>query len=565
MVSDNFGPDDYGGSNFSRFIRKCNNFRSTPAAVLAVSTMAVFADTMVYGLIVPFLPEILQERLHMSSSTNGVLFGCFGIGVLVGAPISAYISDRWKLRKWPMIIGLLGLGATSVLFAFSNAFWELVVARLAQGVSSGITWAVGLGMIADVYAGEAIGQAMGVAFSGFTLGYLGGPVLGGVIYGAGGTHAIAIFVGAIAAVDLVCRLLLKEPHEVLSACASHAKTSSNPDVFQREKLLESSSPSDGNSNTNRPKSTRCVSLPAPVLISSPAVAGSLSGVAGIASTEGENTCNANDIAHDTITRISGIAEIDAASQNTPEAEQGDDDKKTDRFSVDKCKSADPSKNRRTTMLDLLKEWPILACCLATITVTGASGAFEPTLPIHLAEKYNSSSTVIGVVFIALVIPNAVIAPFAGKYTDDSRVLAKLAPYGRFGFMIIGSILEAIAIACIGATTNIAGIVVNLVFVGLLGGIAAVPVMSAMGIHVHRMGGDAYAKVYALFNIAYSIGVIIIPTVLPPIMNAVGFAATMGVTAAILVFGAIILAIQPTLMLIKHGRAAYLGENGRVFL
>ncbi|KAI9504558.1 major facilitator superfamily domain-containing protein [Coemansia spiralis] len=460
MVSDNFGPDDYGGSNFSRFIRKCNNFRSTPAAVLAVSTMAVFADTMVYGLIVPFLPEILQERLHMSSSTNGVLFGCFGIGVLVGAPISAYISDRWKLRKWPMIIGLLGLGATSVLFAFSNAFWELVVARLAQGVSSGITWAVGLGMIADVYAGEAIGQAMGVAFSGFTLGYLGGPVLGGVIYGAGGTHAIAIFVGAIAAVDLVCRLLLKEPHE---------------------------------------------------------------------------------------------------------AEQGDDDKKTDRFSVDKCKSADPSKNRRTTMLDLLKEWPILACCLATITVTGASGAFEPTLPIHLAEKYNSSSTVIGVVFIALVIPNAVIAPFAGKYTDDSRVLAKLAPYGRFGFMIIGSILEAIAIACIGATTNIAGIVVNLVFVGLLGGIAAVPVMSAMGIHVHRMGGDAYAKVYALFNIAYSIGVIIIPTVLPPIMNAVGFAATMGVTAAILVFGAIILAIQPTLMLIKHGRAAYLGENGRVFL
>ncbi|KAJ2340345.1 hypothetical protein GGH91_004203 [Coemansia sp. RSA 2671] len=80
-----------------------------------------------------------------------------------------------------------------------------------------------------------------------------------------------------------------------------------------------------------------------------------------------------------------------------------------------------------------------------------------------------------------------------------------------------------------------------------------------------MGGDAYAKVYALFNIAYSVGVIIIPTVLPPLMNAVGFAATLGVVSAILVFGAIVLTIQPTMMLRKYGRAAFIGENARTFL
>ncbi|KAJ2490500.1 hypothetical protein IWW37_003060, partial [Coemansia sp. RSA 2050] len=130
------------GSAIKRVLRKCNDFRSTPAAVLTVSTMAVFSDTVVYGLIVPFLPDIIQDKLGMSSSANGILFGTFGLGVLIGAPISAYISDRWNMRKWPMIIGLLGLGATSVLFALGNAFWELVVARLAQGLSSGITWAV---------------------------------------------------------------------------------------------------------------------------------------------------------------------------------------------------------------------------------------------------------------------------------------------------------------------------------------------------------------------------------------------------------------------------------------
>ncbi|KAJ2088672.1 hypothetical protein IW138_004054 [Coemansia sp. RSA 986] len=526
-AGDTFGPDDYGGSKFARFVRKCNDFRSTPAAVLAVSTMAVFADTVVYGLIVPFLPEILQERLGMSSSANGILFGCFGVGVLVGAPVSAYISDRWKLRKWPMIIGLVGLGATSVLFAFSNAFWELVLARLAQGVSSGITWAVGLGMIADVYAGEAIGKAMGIAFSGFTLGYLGGPVLGGVIYDAGGVHAIAIFVGAITVVDLVCRLLLREPKDVLSASASRANSPPNLELSQREQLLESSL-HEKDSVADVPSSAHGVPLPAPVLIASPVTAGR-AGVVEIISSGNSNESNGTD-----------------ASAN-----QRDEN--------------DSGEKRRTTMLDLLKEWPILACCIATITVTGASGSFEPTLPIVLVDKYNLKSTIIGVIFIALVIPNAVIGPFAGKFTDNERVLARIAPYGRFGFIIIGSLLEAVAIACVGATSNIAGLVINLVFVGMLGGVAAVPIMSIMGVHVHRMGGDAYAKVYALFNIAYSVGVIVIPTVLPPIMNAIGFAATMGVTAAILVFGAIVLAIHPTIMLLRHGRSAYAGENARVFL
>ncbi|KAJ2804821.1 hypothetical protein H4R20_002353 [Coemansia guatemalensis] len=217
------------------------------------------------------------------------------------------------------------------------------------------------------------------------------------------------------------------------------------------------------------------------------------------------------------------------------------------------------------MLDLLKEWPILACCLATITITGAAGSFEPVLPIHMRDKYNSSTIIISIVFIAIVIPNAFIAPFAGKYTSKERVLEKVAPYGRFSFMVVGSLVQAMLIACLGATTNIAGLVVNLVFVGFAGGIAAVPILSTMGVHVERMGGDAYAKVYALFNIAYSIGVIIIPTVLPPIMNAVGFAATMGVVAAILVFGAIVLAIHPTIMLCKNGRSAYIGDSALPFL
>ncbi|KAJ2025617.1 hypothetical protein GGI06_000510 [Coemansia sp. S85] len=507
------------GNAIKRMLRRCNDFRSTPAAVLTVSTMAVFSDTVVYGLIVPFLPDIVQDKLGMSSSANGILFGTFGLGVLIGAPISAYISDRWNMRKWPMIIGLLGLGATSVLFALGNAFWELVVARLAQGLSSGITWAVGLAMIADVYSGEGMGKAMGVAFSGFTVGYLGGPVLGGVIYGAGGTHAIAIFVGAIAAVDLIFRLLIIEPKNMQPARTS--QTGSLADVDPIQPGVQSA---DGAEAGATPAAELSLMNRPPGLvrgetgdIESGPQARSAAGLPG--------SIDAKEI-------IDGEATL-------PE--------------------------RRTTMWDLLKEWPILACCVATVTVTGASGSFEPTLPIHMAEEYGTSPTIIGVVFIALVIPSMIAGIVAGRFTDNERILNYVAPYGRFAFMIVGSVLAAIAVACVGATRNIAGLVVSLAVVGFLCGVAAVPIMSTMGVHVYRMGGDAYAKVYALFNIAYSVGVIIIPTVLPPLMNAVGFAATLGVVSAILVFGAIVLTIQPTMMLRKYGRAAFIGENARTFL
>ncbi|KAJ1838802.1 hypothetical protein LPJ70_005316 [Coemansia sp. RSA 2708] len=485
-------------------------------AVLIVSTLAIFVDTVVYGIIVPFLPNMLQDRLGMSPSTNGLLFGCFGIGIFVGSPLSAYVSDRWNIRKWPMIFGLLSLGAATVLFALSNAYWELIVARLAQGISSGITWSVGLGMIADVYQGESLGWAMGIAFSGYTLGYLGGPVFGGAIYSAGGVHAIAIFVGSITAVDLIFRLLLVEPKHSKSASALHTGSETNLVLDRNEDQFAADIDNAcvAGKSVEEPELAHHIGAIQPAAVSTSIIADSAT-----------------------------IDAVAAASDHQ----------------VTECAT------KRTTLWDLLKEWPILACCIATITTSGVEGALEPALPIYMRDKFGSGPVVISLVFISYFVPDIVVSPIAGKYTSSQSVLDKLAPFGRFTFIIVASVLLAVAVACLGATTSIAGLVVNLVFGGMLGGVAVVPILSIMGEHVERMGGNAYAKVYALFNIAFSVGVIIVPTIVPPIMSAIGFAATMGVISAILVLGAIILAVHPTRMLMKHGRAAYLGKNALPFL
>ncbi|KAJ1729982.1 hypothetical protein LPJ61_003258 [Coemansia biformis] len=548
----------------ARILRRCNDFRSEPAAVLTVSTLAVFVDTVVYGLIVPFLPEILQDRLGMSSSANGILFGCFGVGVLTGAPISAYISDRWKIRRWPMIIGLLGLAITTVLFAVSNAFWELVVARLAQGIASGITWSIGLGMIADVYPGKAMGQAMGIAFTGFTLGYLGGPVIGGALYDAGGIHAIAIFVAAITAVDLVFRLLLIEPKPASEPAVSSETLDAGPD----EKALE-----DGDSYLPPPgraghrRFAAHVAASSPSLTPSPATAREFTFANGICKCGAKSARGPNRIAAQSQPNLGKVCTCSRQADAHSIAASA-----LPAFALTLTRTVDrtndlppPAPLKRTTMLDLLREWPILACCLAATILSGTSGALEPTLPLHMRESFNSSTMVTAAVFVAFVIPSAISGPIAGMLSSDERLLAKSAPYGRFGFVVVGVLLAAGVFACLGATKNIVGLVVCLIFAGFLLGFATVPVLNIMGVHVERTGGHAYATVYALFNISYSIGVLVVPTVLPPIMNAIGFAGSMGVLAALLVACACIVAIYPASKHYKHGRAAYIGENARQFL
>ena len=86
------------------------------------------------------------------------------------------------------------------------------------------------------------------------------------------------------------------------------------------------------------------------------------------------------------------------------------------------------------------------------------------------------------------------------------------------------------------TNSIASIVVILVFIGIFTDGAIVPVMAAMGNHVHEKGWQCYAQLYALFNMSYSIAIIIAPTIASAVMNAVGFKWTYGILGLVLFAG-----------------------------
>lgn len=175
-------------------------------AALWVVAVAVFTDMLIYGMIVPIIPSY-AKTLGATQAEIGFLFGSYAITLLLATPILGVLSDKVG-RKSPMILGLFGLAAATILFGFANSFWLLVVARMLQGISAAATWTAGLALLADVFPLQERGKAMGIALSGQAIGMLLGPTIGGFLYQYGGYHLPFIFAAAIALIDGVLRITL---------------------------------------------------------------------------------------------------------------------------------------------------------------------------------------------------------------------------------------------------------------------------------------------------------------------------------------------------------------------
>lgn len=183
--------------------------RGSAAAVLAVSTLASFTDILLYGMLVPVLPEFAKQY-GASDFAIGVLFGSYAIGLLIATPVMGVVLDRIN-RRSAMAWGLAALAVSTVMFAFAPGFGWLIAARFIQGVSAACTWTAGLAIVADAFPSEARGRAMAISLSGGTVGFLLGPPVGGLLYEAGGARVPFLAAALLALAGLVMVLALLKP------------------------------------------------------------------------------------------------------------------------------------------------------------------------------------------------------------------------------------------------------------------------------------------------------------------------------------------------------------------
>jgi len=185
-------------------------------SALVVVALALFTDTLLYYLLVPLLPA--YARLYgLNQMGVGVLFASYALALLVGTYPLGSLADRVG-RRAPLMGGLLGLFATTLLFAFARSYPLLVLARVLQGLSATVTWTAGMALLADHFPQEARGRAMGTVFAFANLGVLLGPTLSGWLSQHFGLRAPFLAAAALALVDAAARItLLKDVPAVRDA------------------------------------------------------------------------------------------------------------------------------------------------------------------------------------------------------------------------------------------------------------------------------------------------------------------------------------------------------------
>ena len=171
-----------------------------------VVALALFTDALLYYLLVPLLPA--YARMYgLSQRGVGVLFASYSVSLLVGTYPLGLLADRLGRRR-PMVWGLGGLFATTLLFAFAHSYPLLILARVLQGLSAAATWTAGLALLADHFPAQDRGKAMGTAFAFANLGVLLGPTVSGWLSQHHGLRAPFLLAAGLILLDAVARITL---------------------------------------------------------------------------------------------------------------------------------------------------------------------------------------------------------------------------------------------------------------------------------------------------------------------------------------------------------------------
>ncbi|KAF2658807.1 MFS general substrate transporter [Lophiostoma macrostomum CBS 122681] len=190
-------------------------WRSSTVFICITVGVGAFTDMFLYGLIVPVLPFMLQDRVHTPTSdiqsTISNLLAIYAAASCLASPIAGVLADRLSSsRQFPFLLGLILLLLSTILLAVGNSIPVLAVARFLQGASGGTVWTIGLALLIETVGQENLGKTIGTIFSFCSVAGLFAPVIGGLLYEKTGYTGVFGLGIALIAIDFLLRLFMIE-------------------------------------------------------------------------------------------------------------------------------------------------------------------------------------------------------------------------------------------------------------------------------------------------------------------------------------------------------------------
>ena len=145
--------------------------------------VTMFIDILGLAIIVPILPELIGELLGRDTSSTGrylgVIVAVYALMQFLFAPVLGALSDRFG-RRPIILISLFGFGIDYLIQGWAPSIGWLFVGRFIAGVM-GASITTANAYIADVSTPQTRAQNFGFVGAAFGLGFIFGPVLGGLL------------------------------------------------------------------------------------------------------------------------------------------------------------------------------------------------------------------------------------------------------------------------------------------------------------------------------------------------------------------------------------------------
>lgn len=138
----------------------------------------VLVDMLSFSLVLPMLPDY-AKLFGADALVTGLIFTAYPLAQVFAAPVLGRLSDAYG-RKPILLLSIAGTVCALLMLGFASALWMLFASRAIDGITGG-NISVAQAYMADVTSEADRGKAFGLVGAAFGLGFILGPLTGGLL------------------------------------------------------------------------------------------------------------------------------------------------------------------------------------------------------------------------------------------------------------------------------------------------------------------------------------------------------------------------------------------------